>query len=240
MTISDEQLIAYLDNELSTEERERIDAALAVDPALQARLKRQERVQAVLSGAFDPALKQAVPPRLVDVAMTTPVSLRTGWRERIAGLLEWRPAAPRSAVAAAAFGLVLAVGVMLYAGSLRMPEAVPFQAKGQLAQVLETQLASDEVRGGPRVGVSFRAQGGQICRTFDLGSTQENFAGIACRATDGWAVKTFVSAPVRSGGPYELASAGLPPAVRNAVAGMIDGAPFDAAEERRARDGGWR
>jgi hypothetical protein len=117
---------------------------------------------------------------------------------------------------------------------------VPFAADGQLAQVLETQLASDEVREGPRVGVSFRASSGDLCRTFDLGAPRENFAGIACRETSGWKVNTYVTAPVRSSAPYELASAGLPDDVRKAVDGMIAGAPFDATAERNARDGGWR
>ena len=242
MTISDETLMAYLDNELPLEERERVNAALAADPALQARLKRQERVHTMLSTAFDPALKEPVPQRIVETAMTTPVVMQTSWRDRIAGVLALRPSPSRPAFAAAALGLTLAAGLAIYAGVLRAPGSgpVPFAADDQLAQALNVQLASDEVREGPRVGVSFRAAGGELCRTFDLGSARENFAGIACRGQSGWTVNTFVPAPVRSSGPYELASAGLPAAVREAVAGMIDGAPFDAAAERQARDGGWR
>ncbi len=242
MTISDETLMAYLDNELASDERERVNAALASDPALQARLKRQERVHLMLSTAFDPALKQPVPARIIEAALTTPVSLQTNWRERLAGLLSFGPGAPRFAAAGAAFGLVLAVGLAFYLGFERTPGpgSVPFAASGQLAQVLETQLASDEVREGPRVGVSFRAGTGELCRTFDLGAARENFAGIACHETSGWKVNTYVTAPVRSSGPYELASAGLPADVRKAVDGMIAGAPFDAVAERNARDGGWR
>lgn len=240
MTISDETLMAYLDNELPADERERVNAALAADPVLQARLKRQERVHAMLSSAFDPALKQPVPERIIETAMKTPASLpTTNWRERIAGLFSLRPAAPQVA-AAGAFALVLVVGLVIYAGPDRSPNSAPFIAEGQLAHALETQLASDEAVAGPRVGVSFRAQGGEVCRTFDMGSARENFAGIACRGESAWTVKAFVSAPDRRPGPYGLASAGLPAAVRDAVAGMIDGGPFDADAERRARDGGWR
>ncbi len=242
MTISDETLMAYLDNELPSDERERVNAALATDPALQARLKRQERVHAMLSQAFDPALKQAVPSRIVETAMTTPIALKTDWRAWIADVVSFRPGTPRLAAAGAAFGLVVAAGLLFYAGTARAPgpDSVPFSAEGQLAQALETQLASDATREGPRVGVSFRANSGQTCRTFDAGATHDNFAGIACRDSKGWTVNTFVTAPVRSGGPYELASAGLPDDVRKAVADMIDGAPFDAAAEKSARDAGWR
>ena len=47
MTISDETLMAYLDNELSPEERAQVGAAIASDPNVKARLERQARVHAM-------------------------------------------------------------------------------------------------------------------------------------------------------------------------------------------------
>jgi hypothetical protein len=37
-----------------------------------------------------------------------------------------------------------------------------------------------------------------------------------------------------------MAGSGLPDVIRNAAANMIEGAPFDAAAERQARDRGWK
>lgn len=241
MTISDEMLMAYLDNELSLEERAAVDAALGADADLRARLKRQERVHQMLSAAFDPAVGQAAPERLVAAAMTAPVS----WRWRLARLFDGRERhagfVPRFAPAMAVLVVGVALGFLI-ARALTATHGFgegPLVAEGDLARVLETQLASDEVSAGPRAGVTFRAKDGLVCRSFDMGA-RENFAGVACRAPVGWVINTFVRAEPRTGAPYETASAGMPSAVRDAVASMIGGEAFDADAERRARDEGWR
>lgn len=242
MTISDEMLMAYLDNELSAEERAAVDAALSGDADVRARLKRQTRVHEMLSAAFDPAVGQAVPERLATAAMTAPVS----WRWQVGRLLGGGAGAragfvPRFAPAMAVLVVGVALGFLI-ARALTATRGFgdgPLVAEGDLARVLETQLASDAVAAGPRAGVSFRAKDGLVCRSFDMG-THENFAGVACRAPAGWVINTLARAEARTGAPYETAGAGMPAAVRDAVAGMIGGEPFDAAAERRARDEGWR
>lgn len=241
MTISDEMLMAYLDNELSPDERARVDAALIADADLRSRLKRQERVHEMLHAAFAPAMTERTPERLVTAAMTTPASWRWRLGQWFAMAGEERVRlAPRLAGAMAAVAGVAVVG--LFALTLTRtgisPEP-PFGASGDLAYALENKLASDDVEFGPRVGVTFRAKDGAICRTFDVGGAPENYAGLACRAGDGWTVKTYVDAPGRSGA-YETASAGMPQAVRDAVFALIEGEPFDAQAERDARADGWR
>jgi hypothetical protein len=229
MTVSDEMLMAYLDNELSSGERAAVDAALKSDADVRARLARQERVHRMLSAAFDPAIGQAVPERLVTAAMTTPVSMRWQLGRLFSGGGETRSAfVPRFASAMA----VLVVGTRGFGEG-------PLVAEGDLARVLETQLASDAVAAGPRAGVTFRAKDGLVCRSFEMGQ-RENFAGVACRAPAGWVINTFARAEPRTGAPYETASAGMPSAVRDAVQAMIGSEPFDADAERRARDEGWR
>jgi len=96
------------------------------------------------------------------------------------------------------------------------------------------------VLNGPRVGVTFRSKDGAVCRTFDMNASRDNHAGVACRDADGWAIAALAAAEARTGSPYETASAGMPSAVRDAVAQMIGGEAFDAEAERRARDAGWR
>jgi len=245
MTISDETLMAYLDGELPIEERTHIAALVDRDPQLKARLARQERVHAALRAAFDPALKTPLPERLVSVAMTAPVSRR--WRvgaaiARVLGGGEAN-AFPRAMVFAATLlvgiGLGLSLGLWQGGSGLIAPDGDRLVAQGPLAEVLNRGLASESPQSGPRVGVSFRAKSGEICRSFETGSARENFAGVACRMADAWSLATVTRIPPRTG-PYELASAGMPPAVRDAVAEMIEGEPFDAAQERRARDQGWR
>lgn len=239
MTISDETLMAYLDNELPPEERARVNEALAADPQLQARLKRQERVHAMLRASFDPALVQPVPERLVASAMTTPVVAPLRWRTVLSGLFSGQGFVPRLAMAGVLLATGLALGVSLAPQRAGFGGA-PLMVQGALQTALDTQLAADASQSGPRIGVSFRAQDGRVCRTFDMRAAADNFAGIACRDGSAWVLVALAAAEAPAGTAYELASAGLPTAVREAVNGMISGEPFDAAAEERAREGGWR
>jgi len=245
MTISDETLMAYLDGELSAEERTRIAAIIERDGVLKARLARQERVLAALKSAFDPALGQQVPERLVSAALTAPVSWRFRLRQTASQLFGGGEAnfVPRSAVFAATLlaGVALGLAFQLMQGgsSLVAPEGERLMAQGPLADVLSQGLASENQGEGARVGVTFRSKTGALCRTFETGSQTENLAGVACRTSGGWTVTTLTQVPPRRN-PYELAGSGMPAAIRGVVDEMIDGEPLDAAQERRARDEGWR
>jgi len=249
MTVSDETLMAYLDNELPPEERARVDAMVASDPGVKARLERQARVHAMLSAAFDPMVKETAPERLVSAAMTTPVSLRWRLRERASRLFSGTDgvpsALPRYALMAATVALAVAIGWAIGRFPGVSAVIVPGEdgtliAQGDLEHALSDQLARDNASTGPLVGVSFLAKDGDLCRTFETGSRTANFAGIACRDAGAWMIKTLAHAEPRKGTGYEVAGAGMPSAVRNAVAEMIDGTPFDAEQERRARANGWR
>jgi hypothetical protein len=242
MTISDEMLMAYLDNELPHDERARVDAALIADAEVRARLERQTRVHAMLDKAFGPVVNERVPEHLVQLALDAPVSWRWRLTRGLSALLgggETR-GVPRFAPAMALVVVALGAGFFLARLMPATDAAGPLAARGSLAQALETQLASDDVLNGPRVGVTFRSKDGAVCRTFDMNASQDNHAGVACRDADGWAIATLAAAEARTGTPYETASAGMPSAVRDAVAQMIGGAAFDAEAERRARDAGWR
>jgi hypothetical protein len=243
MTITDEMLMAYLDNELAHDERARVDAALIVDANLRARLERQTRVHAMLDKAFGPMVNDPVPEHLVRLALDAPVSWQWRLMHGLSGLFsggEARGFAPRFAPAMALVVVGLGVGFFLARLTPGNESVGPLAARGSLAQALETQLASDDVLNGPRVGVTFRSTDGAVCRTFDMNAARDNHAGVACRDADGWAIAALASAEARTGSSYETASAGMPSAVRDAVAQMIGGAAFDAEAERRARDTGWR
>jgi hypothetical protein len=243
MTITDEMLMAYLDNELAHDERARVDAALIADGEVRARLERQTRVHAMLDKAFGPVVNDVVPEHLVRLALDAPVSWRWRLTRGLSGLLsggEARGFAPRFAPAMALVVVGLGFGFFLARVMPGTDAAGPLSARGSLAQALETRLASDDVLNGPRVGVTFRSKDGAVCRTFDMNARQDNHAGVACRDGDGWSIAALAAAEARMGSTYETASAGMPAPVRDAVAQMIGGEAFDADAERRARDAGWR
>ena len=56
-------------------------------------------------------------------------------------------------------------------------------AQGPLAAALDTQLASAQpADAATRIGLSFAAADGRLCRTFDSAA----LSGLACRGGEGW------------------------------------------------------
>jgi len=226
--ISEEQLMAYADGELDAAERAEVEAALATDADLRARLKAHQDLQAKLSGAFDGALTEPVPARLQAAfagpagAQVVDLSARRAakWSGR-----EWGAMA-----ASLAAGFVLAFGVFRADPMIAVDDG-GMRARGALARALETQLAANDA-GAVRIGLSFRAQDGDYCRTFSFGET----AGLACRDGGGWDVA--MTSAQDTGGDVRMASA--PAEILAAVDAMIAGEPLDADAEAAARDAGWR
>jgi hypothetical protein len=232
MSIDDEKLMAYADGELDAAERARIEAALAQDETLRAKLAAHQRLRAQLSEAFDIVLEEPVPERLTAaVAAARPSSSVVNLAERRAA--KWSAREWGAMAASVAAGLLIGVGVMNTQTPLIAATGDGLMARGALSRALDTQLASDEA-GAVRIGLSFRSQDGRYCRTFDL--TRGETSGLACRSDGGWDVA--MTAQSATGG--EIRTAGASQQILDAVDDMIAGEPLDAAGEARARDAGWQ
>lgn len=232
--IDDDKLMAFADDELPAAERAEIEAALAEDEGLREKLAAHRRLRARLSGAFDGALDEPVPERLRAAAQAAPKSAEVvNLAERRAARPKWSAREWGAMAASVAAGLFVGVGVM----NTQAPPIVATEnglvARGALDRALDTQLASDEA-GAVRIGLSFRAEDGGYCRTFDL--TRSDTSGLACRNGDAWSVA--MTAAHAGGG--EVRMAGGAEEVLAAVDAMIAGDPLDAGAERAARDGRWR
>lgn len=231
MTIDDDLLMAFVDGELDEVSRARVERAAAEDPAVRAQLEQQQRLRARLAAHYGPAAEEEVPERFRAMLETNVVPLAAATS---------RPARPlwQSLTAlAATLVLGLAVGRTLLA-----PEAGPFAvesgamvARGELADALETQLASAQPGAATRIGVTFAHNDGRPCRTFD----SQAAAGIACRTDAGWQVLMTAAGSGAQRSDYRQAgSENL--TVQQAAQEMMAGEPYDDAAERRARDSGWR
>jgi hypothetical protein len=233
MTMDDDKLVAYADGELEPAERAEIERAMASDAKLRERVTEHQRLRARLSASFDGALDEPVPERLLAAARGP---TRRGEIVDLASqrAARWPAARQWGAMAASlAAGLLIGIGVMNAQAPLIAVTGDGMSAHGALARALDTQLASDEA-GAVRIGLSFRAQDGGYCRTFDL--IERNTAGLACRSGDGWNVA--MTAAHEGGGQVRQAAA--PTEILNAVDAMIDGEPLDATREDQARDAGWQ
>ena len=232
--ISDETLMAYADGELGPEEISAVERALAEDPALQAALERQRRLRATLAGHYAPVAEEPVPERLRALLEPKPAEVI----DCAAARARRRPAFAWPHLAAMAASL--AVGVL--AGQVALspgggPVAVEdgtMVARGELAETLETQLASAQAAGAStRVGISFEDGEGRLCRTFQAPAMD----GIACRGGEGWQLVMTAAGKGAATGQYRQASS---PMVMEQAQAMMAGEPLDAAAESEARRSGWR
>lgn len=232
MSVDDEKLMAFADGELTGVERAEIEAALEQDAALRERVEAHRAMRGRLSLAFDSALSEPVPQRLLDTAQKPAEADVIDLAARRAARWSFREWGAMAA--SVALGLVIGVGTMQQQTQpMFATTSEGLVARGALSHALDTQLASDEA-GAVRIGLSFRDQEGDYCRTFDL--TQGGASGLACRENANWTIQLM------SGGAAggEIRQAGASPEVLNAVDAMIAGDALDAEAERAARDGGWR
>jgi len=224
----DERIIAYVDGELDPAASRAFEADMAADPQLAAEVALHRSLAARIGHTYAPVLDEPVPPRLA--AMAAAANDETARRPGF-GPPAW-----------AAMAACLVVGVL--AGRLALPpQAGPLvsrggelAARGELARALSGQLSAQP--GAIRVGLTFRTADGRYCRTFQ--SARERLAGLACRRGDAWVAEVATPFRPRPAPDYRTAASDTPPAVLATVDRLIAGAPLDAAQERAARDAGWR
>jgi hypothetical protein len=242
VTIDRETLIAYVDGELPIEAERRFETALSSDTDLQKRVEEQRQLSAALRAGFDPVLTEDIPANILSAIETAPVSRPWRTREafrwmRIFGKTEPSQFQIRMAVGTAVAVLALAAVIARETGgdTLIGNRNGMLVAQGSLASALETRLANDS-GGGPGVGLSFRSKEGAICRTFAISER----AGIACRSNDAWRIAALVAAGAESKTDFHAAGSTMPQPLRAVVTRMIKGDAFDAAQERAARQRGWK
>ncbi len=247
MSIDDETLMAYADGELSALETKRVEAAMAEDPALAARVARFRAVRRALRTAYDSVAAEPIPEHLRallgDVATHEPIEPP----RQVVNLAEQRNARSLrlgppawAAIAASLIVGVIAGRAVWPSQSLFTGQTGRLYAGSELSQVLETRLASeaDNATAATRIGLTFRAKDGDVCRTFAHGRDANTVSGLACREAQRWAVRVVVSGPAARGAYQQASSA--PSAVLDAVDSMIDGEALDAAQEQALRDRHWR
>ena len=248
MNFSEETLMAYADNELDSQTRSAVEAAMASDPEIARRIAQHEALRGRLKATFDKTLDEPPPQRLVDAARGVPAVRREGNVIPLRRKQAQRPAWPHWATMAAS----LVIGVIIGRVFLRMPTAAApvasrdgqVVANGTLAAALSDQLASSQTPDAPvKIGVSFKSKTGDYCRTFTMHAST-TLAGLACRDHNDWRVQVLAQTPQGAGnssasGAYRQAGSEMPRPVLQAVEDNIAGDPLDAHAEALARDVRW-
>jgi hypothetical protein len=228
----DEKFFAWLDGELAPAEAAEMEAKVAADPKLQRLAEQHRALGAQLRGTFDPIAAAPVPERL-QAALRAPaqiIDFAAAKRARsMPALAQWT-----------AMAATLAIGIFV---GTRVPQGTdtPVEAQGgklyaaaAVNQALDNQLASAPA-GDVRIGLTYRDQAGEICRTF----TARAASGLACRSGGRWQMKGLFAAPEGQGSSYRMA-AGMDPNLAALVGSTMAGEPFDAAAEKATKSKGWK
>jgi hypothetical protein len=234
--VTDETFFAWLDGELDPQEAARIAAEVAADPELDERARRHRAMQARLKRPFDSLLDAPVPePLLAAVRKPEPEIIDFAAAQRSRGARRWA-SLPQWASVAATLAVGIFVGTMVPEWSNAPVEVQGgrIYAAAALDHALDTQLASAP-SGDVRIGLTFRDQGGAICRSF----TQAAASGLACRDNGRWQVRGLFAAPEGQGSDYRMA-AGMDSNLAALVDSTMAGEPLDANLEKAAQERGWR
>lgn len=233
--IDEEVLFAYVDGELEGEERTRVEAEIAADPALQ-QLVAEHRVLAErLQGAFSTILDAPLPAALSpDAAADAEVVSLAEKRSRRHFLRSsWGPSHWAAMAATLVAGII--GGAVFDAGGGPVTERDgQLVASNWLEDALDTQLASAQDSRAPvRIGLTFRKEDGAICRSFAAQLTE----GVACREGKQWQLRGLLRREQAETGDYRLATSS---GTTDMIDQLIVGEALDQAQERAARAGGWR
>ena len=235
MTITNETLMALVDGELSPDEIQRVEAELRTRPDLAAYVEEQRELRHQLHASFDAMMNAPMPSKLRDAVEETQPSLTwrlaNSWRNTSRGVI-W------TSIPAAALAAGVVIGVVLSgtaSNTLIDARGGALVARGALAHALDNQLAAAGPAQGPQIGISFRDRNNHYCRTFST----PKMGGVACRDAAGWNIAALSERNAEPTGAYSTAGSAMPDVVRDAVHGMIAGAPLDAAQEAEAKRQGW-
>lgn len=243
MTVTDEELMAYVDGELDAAHSESLRQEIAASADLSRRFAEQQALRDRLRRAFDPALDEPMPARLTGLTARARVVEFGSSARRRPSRVAWL-----SGLALAA-GIVLgmALGPALLQLARESPEIVArgadVAADGALADALSRRLASEQSASDPiRIVVSFLARSGEYCRTFVSQHDDGALAGIACRQGATWRIDALqsVTTVLEDASGYRQAATSLPPLVLRAAEDSMAGEPLDAVGEAEARDQNWR
>lgn len=239
MSITEDILAAFADDELDGAEKVRVSAAIAADPALADKVAAHRELKARLAGHYAPFAEQEVPPHLAallagaqdedrgDDQSGKVISLAAARQKRglVPMLRRWGPIAGPALAAS----LVLAVLQPWHSGSS------DGYADPALVAALDNQLvATQSDAAETRILLSFERDGGGLCRAW----RGKEAGGIACRDETGWKIEQQFALDTAPGG--EFRQAGSEADLLAAAQDLAVGGALDAAGERSAKDRGWK
>lgn len=244
MNITDEQLSAFLDAELSNAEMDEIREQLLEDESLADRLSELALVDELVAASAKQIDARPIP-QAITALLQEPSALKESSeveKPAIAQIIAfplWKrvqKTLQQPLAAAASVALVIGFGLsqMLNHNS----NSNDWSAVAKVLDVAPSgvvQVATTGAEVKPRL--SFKNHSGEYCRQFYLKNEQGQSENIACRQNGQWQVTASVVSEKNQGGDYQTASGGS--ALDEALEEMIDGEVFNANAEVDAIAKNW-
>ena len=252
LDITDELLVAYVDDELDADQRAMVRSVLEINPALCRRAEEMRLSRDLLREAF-PLRPEASIPQPLDAAANrlAEACARPASRPRpriyfqnrrryavaagimlcsvaIASYVAWRTASERTRLPATAL-MRIGADTELHGVLESSPSARVFNVPAEKAAL--------------RAVLTFKAKDGRFCREFEILASSAGSTGVACRDEHGeWraeVLKSTTAVPADSN-YYTPAGQSDEPAVAGVVDRLIQGDPLSAQEEAQLLVSGWQ
>ena len=257
LEITDELLVAYVDDELDVTQRAMVSGAMDGDATLSRRADEMRLARDLLCEAFPLQPEAAVPAR-IDAAIKNLAAAGVRHSSRPRTALRYRYRTSRAIAA----GLVLFA--MAVAGYVALRDAsestgnnvaalTRIDPDNPLHHLLESTPSAELIEGegaALRAVLTFQAKDGRFCREFEVFSDSESSTGIACREHGHWNTEVLLSAAaIPPNGPpdgplngnYYTPAGGFDvPAVAEVVERLIKGEPLNVQQEAHLLAAGWR
>ena len=254
MRFSEETLMAYADGELDADTRARVDAAMAHDSdladAVALQIENRQALSSKLRAAFENALVDQVPARLLKAAnadlVAIPIDAPSASTKIVAAIdngeavPRWRLSHWTAMVASLFVGVLVGRFAFERADGPFVAEQGRMTAHGELSEALSIQAGGTLDRDtGIQMGASYLAKTGDYCRTFTL-KDENMLAGLACRRQNAWTIDALTRTTANASGAYRMAGAAIPALLLGIVESTIAGDPLDNEQEAQARERGWQ
>ncbi len=251
--LTDELLVAYVDDELDAAQRSMVSAVLNRNPALFRRAEEMRLARDLLREAF-PLQSQALVPARIDTAADQLAAACAShpWRARKPSGFRYRR---RNQAIAAGLVLCTVAAASYFALRPAASEAprpmvtalTEIGPENPLHGVLERTASAQLVKipgedAAVRAVLTFRAKDGRYCREFEILADSGSSTGIACRQQGHWRTEVLASgaAIATDGNSYTTAGASDEAAVAEVFDGLAQGEPLSIEEETRVLAAGWR
>jgi hypothetical protein len=251
LDITDELLVAYVDDELDEAQRAMVRSVLDSNPQLCRREAEMRLSRDLLREAFPLQSDAPIPPSM-DAAASRLAAACARPSSAPAPPFRFQNRRKYAVAAAVVFSVTAAAGYLVWRIGIA-PVQQPVKGLMQIApdtalrRVLES-APSAEVTNVPaedaavRAVLTFRAKDGRYCREFEILAGSGGSTGIACRDHGEWHAEVMLSAAAAppDSNYYTPAGGSDEPAVAEVAERLMQGDPLSAEEEARLLSSGWR